>query len=54
MSTPRNTREAQRDMSTPRDTREALSDITNVIGMLTIFSYAALLNFFSIYWKEHL
>jgi hypothetical protein len=52
MSTPRNTREAQHDISAPRDirepqsvssprnTREALSDITNVIGMLTIFSYA--------------
>jgi len=33
---------AQSEMSTPRDTREPLSDITNVTGMLIIFSYAAL------------
>jgi hypothetical protein len=42
MSTPRDIHRTQSKMSTPRDTHEALSDITNVIGMLTIFSYAAL------------
>jgi hypothetical protein len=51
MSTPRDPREAQSDMSTPRDTRGAQGEtstprdtrgITNVTGMLTVFSYAAL------------
>jgi hypothetical protein len=42
MSTPRDTRAAQSEMSTPRDTRGVLSDITNVTGMLTVFSYASL------------
>ena len=52
MSTPRDTRGAQSQMITPTYTREPLGDITNVIGMLKICTYANLFIFFTIYWKD--